>query len=558
MKKSKINLPIIILLAITSTINYSCNKHDIPIVVTENLTVSFPLLQQNHNTYYVLDHDAKSLEIVFNHALDENTMDGNFELFEFEKSLSSKYEITLAGNAVFIRFHSDFILNDGWKYELRLSKYLKTTNGLFFSKNQIVEFRTKSKHISKDVIANTNDTISRTLIACISDIHCGDERAINGDYSWFGKNADALEDFLEFIEGNSEIKELVILGDLFDEWLVPYGIAPFDSSLFITNSKEYFKAIASASVNAGVFSKLNNIANTGDIDVIYVSGNHDMLMTEDILNEIIPNAIWKSDVEGLGKYKPVPEILMEHGHRYDFFNCPQPLVNENHILPPGYFISRLYAAGLNSNLENKKLSTSINNDAEFVTAWSLATAYTIATFMMDMDTIPMDSANIKMAGIDGYSDNFSFNGVRDMYSANIQEQWQNTQLINKVPKPMSVFLAILNGTFLYSSVLYEYLVDIFSPDAPKIIAFGHSHKPEILVFPTEDNFTGIYANSGSWIDDDQCSHKVRTFLIISPGEMTGSELDIVSLYQYNINSDDGKQSGVFKPILLKEESIERF
>ena len=44
-------------------------------------------------------------------------------------------------------------------------------------------------------------------------------------------------------------------------------------------------------------------------------------------------------------YSPTEDIMLEHGHRYDFMNCPEPLVNDGHILPPGFFISRLYAQG---------------------------------------------------------------------------------------------------------------------------------------------------------------------------------------------------------------------
>ncbi|RKY54931.1 MAG: hypothetical protein DRP93_04390, partial [Candidatus Neomarinimicrobiota bacterium] len=70
------------------------------------------------------------------------------------------------------------------------------------------------------------------------------------------------------------------------------------------------------------------------------------------------------------------------------------------------------------------------------------------------------------------------------------------------------------------------------------------------VFPLESYYTGIYANSGSWLDADQSKYKVRTFLIINPAVWSGSNLDVVSLYQYNIDSGN-----IYKPLLLDEESI---
>jgi hypothetical protein len=53
----------------------------------------------------------------------------------------------------------------------------------------------------------------------------------------------------------------------------------------------------------------------------------------------------------------------------------------------------------------------------------------------------------------GFS-NQSFHGARSMYASNIQQSWQNTQQINNVPVPMSVFFAIVNGAYLYGSAMY--------------------------------------------------------------------------------------------------------
>jgi hypothetical protein len=70
------------------------------------------------------------------------------------------------------------------------------------------------------------------------------------------------------------------------------------------------------------------------------------------------------------------------------------------------------------------------------------------------------------------------------------------------------------------------------------------------VYPNGANFTSIYANSGSWIDADQSSHDVRTYLLIHPKAWTGSEIDVVGLYQYN------PAGSGYAPKLIKEESID--
>jgi hypothetical protein len=48
---------------------------------------------------------------------------------------------------------------------------------------------------------------------------------------------------------------------------------------------------------------------------------------------------------------------------------------------------------------------------------------------------------------------------------------------------------------------------------------------------------------------------VRTFLVIKPGEWTGSDLDVVSLFQYNLDSGSGDPNPGYIPVLISEESI---
>jgi len=530
----------------------SCNNKEqalIPVVPN----VSFPLLVQNHEQYYGLEDDCRSIEMVFSNSIQGGSVDEAIDFTDKDGSLKDNYQLVSEGKIVFLRFNEGYNLKSGWKYNLNVdeSKLLVGDNPV--NGSQQFEFRTNSKNLHEDLTSGSGDTTERTLIACISDIHCGDVRATNHNYSWFNKNAVALTKFLAYVESHPRIKQLVIMGDLFDEWMVPYYGKPFDATANITNSKEYFTEIAQNPVNKPIFDKLSDISTGGIIDVIYVPGNHDMLVTQDVITELIPNAIWKGEAQGLGKYNPVDKIHLEHGHRYDFFNCPQPLINDGKILPPGYFVTRLYASGLASRTKSYKDIQSVGSDIEFVTAWTAAFGYTIADFGMDPDTIPMDSSMVKMTGIDGYSDDMSFNGALEMYDADIEELWKNTQEINKVPKTLSVFLGLLNGTKLYGAALFEYLTDYFGSNQPKIVAFGHSHEPEIKVFPFENFYSGIYANSGSWIDQDQSKYKTRTFLIIEPANWSGSEIDVVSLYQFNKDSENNNDD--YKPYLIKEESI---
>jgi metallophosphoesterase superfamily enzyme len=57
----------------------------------------------------------------------------------------------------------------------------------------------------------------------ISDIHLGDQRSWEAKphpYCWFMDNINKLALFLTEIRKDASVKELVILGDLFDTWII--------------------------------------------------------------------------------------------------------------------------------------------------------------------------------------------------------------------------------------------------------------------------------------------------------------------------------------------------
>jgi hypothetical protein len=280
-----------------------------------------------------------------------------------------------------------------------------------------------------------------------------------------------------------------------------------------------------------------------------------MLLTQSVMEEIIPGVVWKGTVPGLGEYSPVDEIIMEHGHRFDFFNCPQPLVDPGHTLPPGFFVSRLQAEGSRTHPGTiLKQGTNTEGSAEFDVAWRIALDYLEIQYKLKVNE---DSVNVLMSGIDGYTSKFSYNSAKAMYAANIESNWPATQAGNAVPVSIPVLMAILDGQIdLYTAVTLEYL-SVVSPKQYKMAVFGHTHNPELKVFPSGKNYTSIYANSGSWVNAEQSSKPVRTFLMIWPGKWTGSDLDIVSLYQYNLDSGNGIPNPDYIPVLLAEESIFR-
>jgi hypothetical protein len=145
-----------------------------------------------------------------------------------------------------------------------------------------------------------------------------------------------------------------------------------------------------------------------------------------------------------------------------------------------------------------------------------------------------------------------------MYAGNIEDVWAATETRNAVPVAMPSLMAIIvNGsTDLSFTAAYEYMASA-APKIYKIVVFGHTHNPMVKVYPQVKQYTGIYANTGSWVNADLCSNQVRTFLVIKPGEWTGSDLDVVSLFQYNLDSGSGNPNPDFIPVLISEESIDK-
>jgi UDP-2,3-diacylglucosamine pyrophosphatase LpxH len=513
------------------------------------LTVNLPRSVLYHETYYSLAYQERSIELDFSQPIDSATIPGNISFSDNSGPLETMYKTISSGRKVIIALRGDFQLHAGWKYFITVKTGLRSTSGVALQNATTMEVRTIAKKLVLD-----SDTIKRNSIVCISDIHLGDQRSVSLGYCWFTQNANALESLLDVVLTNPQVRQLVILGDLFDEWVVPYRISPFDSLSGI-NSSDYFMAIANAPTNLSIISKLKAIATSGTVQLIYIPGNHDMLLTQTVLQEIIPGITWQGDSTGLGHYSPLNEIVMEHGHRYDFFNCPQPLSDPGHSLPPGYYVSRLDAEGLmERGRTGSKAAQSGAGSIEFLTAWTASIEYLKIKYAL---SVASDSANIHMGGIDNYQAPFSFNGVRDKFASNIETVWPATQVRNGVPVAMPVLMAILGGNLdLSLTAAYEYMQPQ-SPKKYKIVAFGHTHQPMLKVYPAGKQYTAIYANTGSWVNAALCSKPVRTFLVIKPGDWTGSDLDVVSLYQYNLDSGSGGSNPGYLPVLVAEESINR-
>ncbi len=388
------------------------------------------------------------------------------------------------------------------------------------------------------------------LVVVLSDIHLGDARSISGGYAWFNNNEAILTDFLNTLVTRPAVQEVVIAGDLFDEWVIPMDLDTFNG--FGSGQEGESKFVDSiAAAHPGIINGINALIQSGK-KVTYVPGNHDMLVTSDDVSRIFPGINQQRDAAGLGSYSPqgLPEVVMEHSHRYDFYNAPDMFSNripyspENFtnnpgaLIPPGFFVSKIAASnGYQSVGIQGSLAAGNSQTGPFYywAAWEL--------ILSQIKPTQDYNAKIIKTGIDGYTGVYAINDLVPQMSssgiqqpllyASIEDNWQNRQVRNQVNSPISVLSGLLVGSLSLWCDSQSY-TQYFSRDTSKrIVVFGHTHKATLGARYNANSQKCIYANSGTWIDkgDPDC-----TVVVIDPDlQIDGSVNETVDVYQFTTN-----------------------
>ncbi|WP_214079466.1 metallophosphoesterase [Mesotoga sp.] len=361
-------------------------------------------------------------------------------------------------------------------------------------------------------------------IVVMSDLHLG----VDDSFSETVKNKDLIAEFLERLV-ISDIDELVIAGDLLDEWFVPISYEPhYDLGAF-------FERVAEN--NASIVAAFEKIIQSG-ITVVYVPGNHDLLLDEETLAKLIPGIVQARDVDGLGTYRTGmrSEIVIEHGHRYDSFCAPDTLSNKEitgdypSFLPPGYFFTRIASTSV---VEGKsapqkdfpKIEAPSKEDADQLDAYTY-----FSVWLWAMTTFPIKADFEEKAiyvGVNGYDNSFSLSdllptvqddgSISAVLYANAQRRWDEVQQINKVATKNSyseATVGAIDHTFFDKQAVKQY----FDLDSTvDVVVFGHSHVPLVNRYENEYDKEKVYANSGTWIDENLIGLE-RCFVVIESGE----------------------------------------
>ena len=125
-------------------------------------------------------------------------------------------------------------------------QYGCSSRNILLSKMQNLNSK-PAKELSKlTLTANPNKQIF------ISDIHMGDDRSMDSlhPYGWLQKNITNLTKFLSDSCWPKISAELVILGDLFDQWVIPTDLDPLAG----------FENIYNNPFNKGIIDNLKGLA----------------------------------------------------------------------------------------------------------------------------------------------------------------------------------------------------------------------------------------------------------------------------------------------------------
>ncbi len=389
----------------------------------------------------------------------------------------------------------------------------------------------------------SNGSDERNMIIVISDLHIGADLS----YAEINDNLKPLEDFLEQIRVSPNVKELVIAGDLLDEWFVPATTNTYEGK----DQSDFVQRIAT--VNKGVFDAFNSIIKAGKIKVTYVPGNHDLTITPENIALILPGINQVRDPElGLGTYSPTdfPKLAIEHGHRYNFFCAPDPISNQDvapgTILPPGYFFTRIAALSVDQNhpvpidfppvvTQNSSGGESQNLLFDYWKMWN----WTVSNFPINS---MLSNKNI-VTNINGFTQNYSVNDLLpyqttpgglielNLYKG-IQDNWQERQTRNGVAVSIPTAQAIENSTNPLETDNQAQVQYFLNPNSDKrIVVFGHSHIPKIISSLNQQGMKCIYVNSGTWIDSNP-NQTTMHFVVITPQNSGTNSQTYIKLYNF--------------------------
>jgi UDP-2,3-diacylglucosamine pyrophosphatase LpxH len=345
----------------------------------------------------------------------------------------------------------------------------------------------------------------------ISDIHMGDQRSTQGSpphshpYGWLQSHITSLAKFLTEKLNAQDVGRVVILGDLFDQWVIPTDLDPIPRLDDICNNP----------ANEHIIDNLKALAESSKLS--YVPGNHDMGacpgdirdMKKFIVDTFPGIDFICEDAQPTGVYRE-GKLVAEHGNMYCLFNAPDSWTDPHSFLPLGYFISRMvaYKVAQEGRRENYldilcKFIPEYESRHDFINKLILAVAVYAKLKRTD---------KIDMKNINGFGPSITIDEVADKYRQLIDD-W-NTH--NKIDYTDAIKGDCLDLLWAACKVYLDPGTDTNT----NIVIFGHTHAwkngdPYLSLVENEQKSgppfsphpcKAIYANTGTWIDSKPCTY----------------------------------------------------
>jgi UDP-2,3-diacylglucosamine pyrophosphatase LpxH len=355
----------------------------------------------------------------------------------------------------------------------------------------------------------------RNKLVFVSDVHIGAGKKGNYtyDYDWLSpKETERFASFLLNLNKREDVKEVILLGDIADNWVCPIDLVP-----------PTFEEIFDAEKNTDVTENLKKLAQNPHIKIIYMPGNHDMGITEDFVENYFKGMVFGGNAESNSKYGD-GRLHAEHGSAYTMFNAPDPINDPRKRLPLGYFISRAVATkAAKTGSKDRHYWTYFDDLLEAVGPQTISES--VFESILEESGIPED-AEIVMPPVGGVDSRVDVPKIKEKYRS-LYDQWVQTY------GPGKAFLSVVS-----EFNLGKMADNLASKGNVRIVIFGHNHNS---VMDKDEWFVKdrIYANCGAWCVEG----KPPTFVETEKRK----DKHIVRLMKWEKN----------KEVKVKEESLKR-
>jgi len=305
-------------------------------------------------------------------------------------------------------------------------------------------------------------------------------------YDWLNTEEDyTLVNFLKYLHDNeSNLSELVIVGDFLDTWVCPHDEQP-----------PTFVEILTA--HPHIINVMNALLASG-VRLVFLEGNHDMYLTRSLLDTVLhPSA----NLEYYPDFYLSGGVYAIHGHSFDTFNSrPSGAAANISGLPLGYFVSRIVAT-------KKALTNSSKRPIVEVIE------HIIRNVLHNQGSaVGVFDALLEDAGLDE-NITFKMSGGTPVTVPEVRAAFAD----------VTVSASIADITpFAKSLVENTDSTDGF-PDRALVLC-GHTHGALMVPLDLSDfdvggfDYTQVYANSGTWIGSEENPVITPTYIEVEPDE----------------------------------------